>query len=53
MAKRFGLLTAVALVSSVLAACSNPTAPAATQPTQTTHHIAPMSSAGTLIGSEG
>lgn len=53
MAKRFGLLTAVALVSSVLAACSNPTAPAATQPTHTMHHNAPMSSAGTLIGSEG
>ena len=49
MAKRFGLLAAVALVSSVLAACSNPTAPAATSQS---HHLAPQSSAGTLVGSD-
>ena len=55
MAKRSFLLAAVALIPCVFAACSNPTAPAATQPkaTQATHHNVPMSSAGTLIGSEG
>jgi hypothetical protein len=49
MSKRFGLLTAVALVSSVLAACSNPTAPAATQ---STHHPVSQSSSGVLIGGD-
>jgi len=52
MAKRSGLLAAVALVLSALAACSNPTAPAATQSTHSTHQVAPMSSAGTLVGSD-
>jgi hypothetical protein len=50
MAKRFFPIAAIALVLGGLAACSNPTAPAATQPT---HHVVPQSSAGTLIGSEG
>jgi hypothetical protein len=50
MAKRFVTLAALALVPAVLAACTNPTAPAATQPT---HHPVSQSSAGTLIGSEG
>lgn len=52
MAKRFALLPAVALVLCGLAACSNPTAPAAQQPSQATHHTAPMSSAGVLIGGD-
>ena len=51
MAKRYGLIAAVALLSGALAACTSPTAPAATH-TQPTHHAAPMSSAGTLIGAE-
>ena len=50
MAKRFGLIAAVALISGVLAACSNPTAPAAAP---STHHInVPQQSAGVLIGGD-
>jgi hypothetical protein len=52
MAKRSFLLAAVALVPLVLAACANPMAPAATQPTHATHQIAPMSSSGVLSGSD-
>jgi hypothetical protein len=48
MAKRFLPLAAVALVTCVLAACSNPTAPAATP----AHHVVPQSSAGVLIGGD-
>ena len=49
MAKRFGVLAAVALVSGVLAACSNPTAPAATS--NTNHNVSHMQ-AGVLSGSD-
>jgi hypothetical protein len=49
MAKRFGLLAAVALVSGLLAACTSPTAPAATSQA---HHPVPQSSAGVLSGSD-
>jgi hypothetical protein len=49
MAKRFGLLAAVALVSGLLAACTNPMAPAATP---TAHRTMPQQSAGTLWGSD-
>ena len=49
MAKRFGLIAAVALVSGVLAACTSPTAPAATP---LSHHNVPQSSAGVLIGGD-
>ena len=50
MAKRFGLLAAVALVSGLLAACTNPMAPAATP---SAHHTTmPQQSAGTLWGSD-
>jgi hypothetical protein len=53
MAKRSGLLAAVALMLSALAACSNPTAPAATQSTiHATQHVAPARSAGVLSGSD-
>jgi hypothetical protein len=48
MAKRFGLIAAVALVSGVLAACSNPTAPAAAP----SNHNVPQMSAGVLSGSD-
>lgn len=50
MAKRFGLLAAVALISGVLAACTSPTAPAATSPSA--HRTMPQQSAGTLWGSD-
>jgi hypothetical protein len=48
MAKRFGLLAAVAIASGMLAACSNPTAPAAAPSTHNASHM----SAGVLSGSD-
>jgi hypothetical protein len=49
MAKRFGLLAAVALVSGLLAACTSPTAPASASQA---HRVVPQSSAGVLSGSD-
>jgi hypothetical protein len=49
MAKRFGLLAAVALISGVLAACSNPMAPNAAP---RANHNVPQMSGGVLSGSD-
>jgi len=49
MAKRFLPVAAVALVACVLAACTNPVAPAAAP---SVHHVVPQASAGTLVGSD-
>jgi hypothetical protein len=49
MAKRFGILAAVALTCA-LAACTNPTAPTAAPHASGVNP--PVSAAGTLIGSD-
>jgi hypothetical protein len=50
MVKRFGLALALASALAALAACTNPTAPSASP--RAVMPGAPMSAAGTLIGSD-